>query len=154
MQVELKKALSQRQLMMAMGVVSHSRVSEPPPPALGRLHPAVLPPPPPPPRNASDVTASIVTMVLTVLLVCRGRRLGLFSLAFLVTARRRRANIDGAVTASMTTVVIAGLVAFAGIVATIVRLVVRKGSGRSPSGRWVFASVSSSWAMAFTAAVS
>lgn len=94
-------------------------------------------------------------MVLTVVLVCGGAVMGLFSLAFLDHCPPATCSVDGAVTASMTTVVIAGLVAFAGIVATIVRLVVRKRA-------WPFAIgtlglclvVFFLGAMAYTAAVS
>lgn len=128
-------------------------MSEPPPPWGG--YPPYYPPPPPPPRNAGDVTASIVTMVLTVILVCGGAFMGLMSLAFLDYCPPATCSVDGAVTASTTTVVIAGLVAVGGIVATIVRLVVRKTA-------WPFAvgtlglclGVFALGAMAYTAAVS
>lgn len=83
-------------------------------------------PMPPPPRNAADVTVSVVVMVVTVLGVGAGAFMGLFSVAFLDHCPPATCSADGAVTASLSAVVIAGLVAAAGIVTTIVRLATRK----------------------------
>lgn len=65
-------------------------------------------------------------MVLTVLAVGAGTVMGVFSLAFLDHCPPATCSVDGAVTASMTTVAAAGLLAVAGIVTTIVRLATRK----------------------------
>lgn len=65
-------------------------------------------------------------MVLTVLAVGAGTVMGVFSLAFLDHCPPATCSVDGAVTASMTTVAAAGLLAVAGIVTTIVRLAARK----------------------------
>lgn len=92
------------------------------------MPPPWLPPPPPPqrPRSAVDITASIVVIVLTVLLVGAGAVMGLFSLAFLDHCPPGTCSVEGAVTASMMTVVIAGFLAVTGIITTIVRLLARK----------------------------
>lgn len=65
-------------------------------------------------------------MVATVLVVGAGAVMGFFSLAFLDHCPPATCSVDGAVTASMTTVAIAGLTALAGLIVTIVRLVTRK----------------------------
>jgi hypothetical protein len=65
-------------------------------------------------------------MVVTVLIVCFGAVMGFLSLAFLDHCPPATCSVGGAVTASMTTVGIAGLTAVAGIITTIVRLVNRK----------------------------
>lgn len=83
-------------------------------------------PPPPPPRNTGDVPASIVLMILTALAVGTGAVIGLFSLAFLDYCPPATCSADGAVTAVVTAVAIAGLVAIAGVITTIVRLAARK----------------------------
>lgn len=129
-------------------------MSEPPPPPWAGYPPYPFPPPPPP-RNPGDVTVSVITMVLTVLLVCGGAFMGLMSLAFLDHCPPATCSVDGAVTASMTTVVIAGLVAVAGIVATIVRLVLRKKAWPLAIGTMALClAVFFLGAMAYTAAVS
>ncbi len=83
-------------------------------------------PPVPPRTNATDLTVSILLIVLTVLTVGAGALMGVFSLAFLDNCPTATCSVDGAVTASMTTVAVAGGVGFAGIVTTIVRLATRK----------------------------
>ena len=82
--------------------------------------------PPPPRTNAADLTVSILLIVLTVLTVGAGALMGLFSLTFLDHCPPATCSVDGAVTASMTTVAIGAPVGFAGIVTTIVRLATRK----------------------------
>ncbi|MEI6252797.1 MAG: hypothetical protein WCP30_08330 [Mycobacteriaceae bacterium] len=96
---------------------------------MGYPMPPSWPPPPastPPPRNAGDVTGSVVVMVVTVLVVGAGAFMGLFSVAFLDHCPPATCSAEGAVTASMTAVVVAALVAVAGIITTIVRLATRK----------------------------
>ena len=88
-----------------------------------------LPPPmqPPPPRsNGTDVTVSVLLMVVTVLTVGAGAMMGVFSVAFLDHCPAPRCSAEGAVTASMTTVAVAALVGLAVIITTIVRLSRRK----------------------------
>jgi hypothetical protein len=82
--------------------------------------------PPPPRTNSADLTVSILLIVLTVLTVGAGSLMGVFSLAFLDNCPPQTCSVDGAVSASMTTVAIAALVGLAGIVTTIVRLATRK----------------------------
>jgi hypothetical protein len=131
-------------------------MSDPPhPPWPGYPPPPYRIPPPSAPRNAGDLTASIITMVFTVLLVGAGAMMGLFSLAFLDHCPPETCSVDGAVTASTSTVVIAGLIAVAGIITTIVRLVQRKAAWPFAIGTLVLClAVFFLGAMAFTAAVS
>lgn len=82
--------------------------------------------PPPPKSNAADVTVSILLIVVTVLTVGAGAFMGVMSMAFLDHCPPASCSVEGAVTASMTTVAIAVLVGLAGIVTTIVRLATRK----------------------------
>ena len=82
--------------------------------------------PSPPRTNSADLTVSILLIVLTVLTVGAGSLMGVFSLAFLDNCPPQTCSVDGAVSASMTTVAIAALVGLAGIVTTIVRLATRK----------------------------
>lgn len=113
------------------------------------------PPPPPPPRNAGDVTASIVAMVATVLVVGAGAVMGFFSLAFLDHCPPATCSIDGAVTASMTTVAVAGLTAVAGLIVAVVRLVRRRTAWPFAVGTLVLCvAVFFLGALAYTAAVS
>ena len=85
-----------------------------------------MPPIPPRPRSAADVAVSVIVMVVTVLVVGVGAVLGVFSVAFLDHCPPATCSAEGAVAASMTTVVVAGLVAVTGVITTIVRLAVRK----------------------------
>lgn len=80
----------------------------------------------PPPRSAGDLTASILVMVFTALAVGGGAVMGFFSLAFLDYCPPETCSAEGAVVAITSAVGIAGLVAAAGIVTTIVRLARRK----------------------------
>lgn len=64
-------------------------------------------------------------MLLTVLAVASGAVMALFSVAFLDHCPPATCSAEGAVTAAMTAVVIAGVVAVAGIITTIVRLATR-----------------------------
>ena len=94
-------------------------------------------------------------MILTVVTVGFGAVVGLFSLAFLDHCPPATCSVDGAVTAAMTAVGIAGVVGLAGIITTIVRLAARKSA-------WPFAlttlvlciAILALGALAYTAAVS
>lgn len=79
-----------------------------------------------PPRSATDMTVSIITMVFIVLLGVLAAFFGLFSLAFLDHCPPETCSVEGAVTAVMTTLGIAAVVALIGLVVTIVRLTQRK----------------------------
>lgn len=79
-----------------------------------------------PPRSATDMTVSILTMVFIVLMGALAAFMGVFSLAFLDHCPPETCSVDGAVTAVMTSLAIAALVALIGIVLTIVRLAQRK----------------------------
>lgn len=83
-------------------------------------------PTPVPPRNPTDVTISIIVMVLTVLVCGAGAFMGLFSLAFLDYCPPESCSVDGAVTSVMATVAIAALIGLAGVIVTIIRLTTRK----------------------------
>lgn len=92
-------------------------------------HPYPYPPPYPPaqpPRSGTDLTVSIITMVLIVLLGGLAGFMGVFSLAFLDHCPPATCSVDGAVTAVMTALALAALVGLVGIVLTIVRLAQRK----------------------------
>lgn len=82
--------------------------------------------PPPPRRNAADVAISIIAMIITVLVGGAGAVMGLLSLAFLDNCPPESCSVNGAVTAVMTTVAVAGIVGAAGLILTIVRLSARK----------------------------
>jgi hypothetical protein len=82
--------------------------------------------PVPPRTNSTDLTVSILLIIVTVLAVGAGSLMGVFSLAFLDNCPPETCSTDAAVNASMTTVAIAALVGVAGIVTTIVRLATRK----------------------------
>lgn len=64
-------------------------------------------------------------MLVTLVAVCGGALMALFSLAFLDHCPPGSCSVEGAVTAAMMAVVIAGFVAVAGIITTIVRLATR-----------------------------
>lgn len=94
-------------------------------------------------------------MVMTVLMVGGGAVMGVFSLAFLDHCPPETCSVDGAVTASMTTVAVAGLIAVAGIITTIVRLMTRKTAWPFAVGTLAIClAVFFLGAMAYTAAVS
>ena len=59
-------------------------------------------PPAKPPRSGTDLTVSIITMVLIVLLGGLAGFMGVFSLAFLDHCPPATCSVDGAVTAVMT----------------------------------------------------
>jgi len=87
----------------------------------------VMPPPPgKPPVSSTDLTISIITLVLTVMLGAVAAVLGVFSLAFLDDCPRESCSANGAATAVMTSLCIAGLVGVVGLVVTIIRLVGRR----------------------------
>ena len=124
-------------------------------PIISRMGYPLPPPPPPPPRNAADVTVSVVVIVMTVLAVCGGAFMGLFSVAFLDHCPPPTCSAEGAVTASLTAVVVAGLLAVAGIITTIVRLATRKTAWPFAVGTLVLcAGAFLLGAIAYTAAVS
>ncbi|MBI3214010.1 MAG: hypothetical protein HYZ38_09340 [Mycobacterium sp.] len=90
------------------------------------------PPPPKPPVSATDVTISVILLVLTVVGGAFGAFMGLFMLAFTDTCPPATCNLDAAVTSIVTGLAVAALVALVGTVLTIVRLVAR-------STAWPFA---------------
>lgn len=65
-------------------------------------------------------------MILTVLVCAAGAMMALFSMAFLDYCPPGSCSAAGAVTAAVGTVMVAGLLGFAGIILTIVRLATRK----------------------------
>lgn len=81
---------------------------------------------PPPKRNAGDMAISIIAMILIVLLGAIAAVIGLFSLAFLDHCPPQSCSVDGAVTAVLGALALAGLVGLTGIVLTIVALTRRK----------------------------
>ncbi len=83
-------------------------------------------PMPPPRTDGVDITVSVLLIVATVLTVGAGSFMGVMSLAVLDHCPPKTCSVEGAVTASMTTVAIAALVGLAGIITTIVRLSRRK----------------------------
>jgi hypothetical protein len=89
-------------------------------------YPGSPPPPATPPRSAADLTIAIILMVLTVLVGACGVFLGLLSLAFLDYCPPATCSVDGAVSAVLTAVAIATLVAMVGIILTTVALARRK----------------------------
>jgi hypothetical protein len=89
-------------------------------------YPGYPPPPAKPPRSATDLTIAIVVMVLTVVVGAGGAFLGLMSLAFLDYCPPTTCSAEGAVTAVLTAVGIATVVAVVGMTFTIVALARRK----------------------------
>ncbi|MCV7176211.1 hypothetical protein [Mycolicibacterium sphagni] len=89
-------------------------------------YPGYPPAPAKPPRSAADLTISIILLALTVVVGAGGAFLGLFSLAFLDNCPPATCSVEGAVTAVMTGVGVAALVALIGIIVTIVVLVAHK----------------------------
>ncbi len=82
--------------------------------------------PPPPPRNSTDVTISIIVLVLTGILVVASGFIGLMVLAFLDYCPPESCSVNGAVTSVMTGVASAVVVAVVGVVITVIRLHARK----------------------------
>lgn len=83
-------------------------------------------PPPAPQRSTSDVTISIVIMVLTILMGAAAVFFGIFSLAFLDYCPPATCSAEGAATAVMTSLGVAALVGLVGMVVTIIQLARRK----------------------------
>ena len=112
-------------------------------------------PPPPPPRNTADLTVSIIVMILTVIACGGGAVMGLFSVAFLDYCPPESCSADGAVTAALATVAIAGLIGLTGLILTIVRLTTRKTAWQFAVGTLAaVVAVFFLGALAYTAAVS
>ena len=80
------------------------------------------------PRNAADVTASVLMMVMTVLLGGLAAVIGVFMLAFIDHCPPATCSIDGAVTAVMGALAVAALVGVTGVVLTMVAIGRRKKS--------------------------
>lgn len=83
-------------------------------------------PPPKPPISAGDLTVSVIAMVLTAVGWAGAAFLGLMMMAFTDHCPPATCSIEGAVTAIMTGLAVATLVAVTGIVLTIVALIRRK----------------------------
>lgn len=85
------------------------------------------PPPPPqkPPIPAADLSVSIVAMILTVVGVAVAAFFGLMMLAFTDYCPPETCHIDAGVTAILTGLGIAALIAVVGIAVTIIQLVRR-----------------------------
>jgi hypothetical protein len=90
------------------------------------------PAPAKPPISAADLTISIISLVLTVLLGGSAAVMGFFLLAFLDYCPPETCSADGAVTAVGISLIVAVVVGLVGLVVTIVQLV-----RRSPA--WPFA---------------
>lgn len=80
----------------------------------------------PPPRNTTDVTISVIALVLTVLIGGAGSVLSFFSLAFLDYCPPATCSVDGAVTAVLMTIALVAVVALSGLIVTVIRLGRRK----------------------------
>jgi hypothetical protein len=78
-----------------------------------------------PPISKSDLTISIIVLVMTALMGAGAAVLGVFMLAFLDSCPPETCSADGAFTAIATSVLIAFVVGLVGVVVTIVRLVRR-----------------------------
>jgi hypothetical protein len=85
-----------------------------------------------PPISTADLTISIVSLVLTLLLGGSAAVMGFFLLAFLDYCPPETCSADGAVTAVGISLIVAVVVGLIGLVVTIVQLV-----RRSPA--WPFA---------------
>lgn len=83
-------------------------------------------PPPQPPRNTTDITVSVIVLVLTVILGGLASVMGFFSLAFLDYCPPQTCSVDGAVTAVLGTIAMAAVITLTGFVVTVIRLVTRK----------------------------
>jgi len=83
-------------------------------------------PPPKPPIAAADLTISIVAMIVTVLGTAGAGFMGLMMLAFTDYCPPATCHIDAGVTAIMTGLGVAALIAVVGSGLTIVRLVRRE----------------------------
>jgi hypothetical protein len=79
-----------------------------------------------PRRSGVDITASIILLVLTVLLGVVAAFFGLFSLAFLDYCPPETCSVEGAVTAVLASLAVAGAVGIGGLVVTIIRLTRRR----------------------------
>jgi hypothetical protein len=90
------------------------------------------PAPAKPPISAADLTISIISLVLTLLLGGSAAVMGFFLLAFLDYCPPETCSADGAVTAVGISLIVAVVVGLVGLVVTIVQLV-----RRSPA--WPFA---------------
>jgi hypothetical protein len=88
--------------------------------------------PPRPPISGADLTISIVSLVLTLLLGGSAAVMGFFLLAFLDYCPPETCSAGGAVTAVGVSLIVAVVVGLVGLVVTIVQLV-----RRSPA--WPFA---------------
>lgn len=78
-----------------------------------------------PPISGVDFGVSIITMVLNVAFLAAATFLGVFLLAFIDSCPPATCSMDGAVTAVVSALLIAGAIGLAGIVITIVRLIRR-----------------------------
>ncbi len=84
------------------------------------------PPPAKPPRSGADLAISIAALTLTVLFGAAAAFFGLFSLAFLDSCPPATCSAEGAVTAVLTSLLVAGGIGVVGLVVTIVALVRRR----------------------------
>jgi hypothetical protein len=79
-----------------------------------------------PPLSTADMAVSIASLVLSVLIGGVGAFFGLFSLAFLDYCPPESCSSDGAATAVMSALLVAGLVGLAGLIVTVIQLGRRK----------------------------
>ena len=77
------------------------------------------------PISGVDLAISITALVLTVLITGGGALMGVFLLAFLDHCPPETCSVDGAVNAVAAAVLVAGVIAVAGAVVTIIQLVRR-----------------------------
>lgn len=83
-------------------------------------------PPPKPPVSRADLGISIAVLVVTVLFGGVASVLGLFSLAFLDHCPPETCSVDGAVTAVLTSLLVALVIGVLGLVVTVVQLYRRR----------------------------
>ncbi|WP_208300551.1 hypothetical protein [Mycobacterium sp. DL592] len=84
------------------------------------------PPPAPPQRSTTDMTTSIIVMVVTILMGAAAVFFGIFSLAFLDYCPPATCSAEGAATAVFTALGVAAVVGLVGMIVTIIALARRK----------------------------
>lgn len=90
----------------------------------GAEHPPY--PPPKPPMLAWDLTMSVIVLVLTGVVVAFGVLFGTVSVVFLDFCPPERCSVGGVMASVALTLLLAVLVAFAGLVVTVMRIARRR----------------------------